>query len=484
MWTFIGSIVALLLGFILYGKFVERFFGADDSQPTPAVSKADGVDYTPMPTWKVFTIQFLNIAGLGPIFGAILGAMYGPMAYIWIVLGCIFIGATHDYFSGMLSIRHGGASIPEIVGQYLGKGFQNFLRIFTLLLLLFVGVAFVSGPAGLLANLTNGGLSVWLYVIFAYYLIATVLPVNKIIGRIYPVFGAALIIMALAIGGAMLLSSYKGTLLMPELSSGSFANWHHNPVDNILFPMMFIVISCGALSGFHSTQAPMMARTIKKESYGRYVFYGAMIAEGIVAIIWATAAMTFFGGADGLNVTMQQEGHNPAWVVNEISMAWLGSVGAVFAVIGVIACPITTGDTAFRSARLTIADVFKYDQSSIKKRLLISIPLFAVGFLLSQLEFTTIWKYLGLSNQILAVVVLWTGAMYLAQKRKQHWMLSVPATFMTVVCSTYVIVAPLKNGGLGVDLMVGIYSGALCALVAFTGFLIRVRNIRKAKISV
>ena len=477
MWTFISSIVALVLGFVFYGKFVERFFGADDSHSTPAVNKADGVDFTPMPTWKVFTIQFLNIAGLGPIFGAVLGAMYGPMAYLWIVLGCIFMGATHDYFSGMLSIRHGGASIPEIVGKYLGVGFQNFLRIFTLLLLIFVGVAFVSGPAGLLANLTGGGLSIWLYVIFAYYLVATLLPINKIIGRIYPVFGAALIIMALAIGGAMLLGNINGSLVMPELSISSFANWHHHPGENILFPMMFIVISCGALSGFHSTQAPMMARTIKKESYGRYVFYGAMIAEGIVAIIWATAAMTFFDGATGLNSAMQLDGHNPAWVVNEISVAWLGSVGAIFAIIGVIACPITTGDTAFRSARLTIADVFNYDQSSIKKRLLISIPLFGVGFLLSQLEFTTIWKYLGLSNQILAVVVLWTGAMYLAKQEKSHWMLSLPATFMTVVCTTYLLVAPLKNGGLKIDLTIGASVGILIGLGALILFLVRIRRL-------
>lgn len=477
MLTFIGAIIALVLGFVVYGKFIERFFGADDSRPTPALKKADGVDFSPMPTWKVFTIQFLNIAGLGPIFGAILGAMYGPMAYLWIVLGCIFMGATHDYFSGMLSIRHGGASIPEIVGKYLGKGFQNFLRVFTLLLLIFVGVAFVSGPAGLLANLTKGGLTIWLYVIFAYYLIATLLPINKIIGRIYPLFGAALIIMALAIAGAMLWSGLTGTVTMPELSTASFANWHHHPTENILFPMMFIVISCGALSGFHSTQAPMMARTIKKESYGRYVFYGAMIAEGIVAIIWATAAMTFFGGVEGLNGTMQMDGHNPAWVVNEISVTWLGKVGAMFAIIGVIACPITTGDTAFRSARLTIADVFKFDQSTIKKRLLISIPLFAVGFVLSQLEFTTIWKFLGLSNQVLAVVVLWTGAMYLAKQQKMHWLLSLPAMFMTVVCVSYLLVAPHKNGGLALEIDMGISIGALTSIMAMALFVWRAKQV-------
>jgi len=395
MISFITAIIVLILGFVFYGRFMERFFGADDSRPTPAVSMKDGVDFTPMPTWKVFTIQFLNIAGLGPIFGAILGAMYGPVAYIWIVLGAIFMGAVHDYFSGMLSIRNGGASIPEIVGKYLGTGFQNFLRIFSLLLLIFVGVAFVSGPAGLLATLTGGGLKIWLYAIFAYYLTATLLPINKIIGKIYPLFGIALLIMAIGVGSAIFIHGFSGDIHIPEISTASFRNMHANPTENLVYPMLFIVISCGALSGFHSTQSPMMARTIKKESYGRYVFYGAMITESVVALIWATAAMSFFGGTEGLNETISS-GHNPAWVVNEISTTWFGRVGAVFAIIGVIAAPITTGDTAFRSARLTVADVFNYKQTSLKHRLVISIPLFIVGWLLSQLEFSTIWKYLGL----------------------------------------------------------------------------------------
>ena len=478
MITFILSIVGLIAGFFLYGKFVERFFGASDQNETPALKINNGVDYVPMPTWTVFTIEFLNIAGLGPIFGAILGAMYGPMAYVWIVFGCIFMGAVHDYFSGMLSVRNQGASIPEIVGKYLGSGFQNFMRLFSLLLLIFVGVAFVSGPAELLTTLTSGGLKLWLYVIFAYYLIATLLPINKIIGRIYPLFGAALLIMAIGIAGAMIYYGFAGELTMKEISFGGLKNWHHNPTENILFPMMFIVISCGALSGFHSTQAPMMARCIKKESYGRHVFYGAMVAEGIVAIIWATAAMNFFDGPEGLNATMQMEGHNPAWVVNEISRSWLGTVGAIFAIIGVIACPITTGDTAFRSARLTIADVFHLDQSSIQKRLWVSIPLFAVGFVLSQLEFATIWKYLGLSNQVLAVVVLWAGAMYLVKVGKPHWMLSLPAVFMTSVCASYLIVAPVKNGGFFLDPAVGIPLGILLAIASFIWFLIGARKKR------
>jgi carbon starvation protein CstA len=436
-----------------------------------------------LPTWKVFTIEFLNIAGLGPIFGAILGAMYGPMAYVWIVFGCIFTGAVHDYFSGMLSIRNNGASIPEIVGKYLGAGFQNFLRLFSLLLLIFVGVAFVSGPAGLLASLTNGGLKIWLYLIFAYYLIATLLPINKIIGRIYPVFGAALLIMAVGIAGAMFYFGFTGELTIKELGVNSFKNWHRSPAENILFPMMFIVISCGALSGFHSTQAPLMARCLKKESHGRYAFYGAMVAEGIVTLIWATAAMNFFGGTGELNSTMQVDSHNPAWVVNEISRSWLGAVGAVFAIIGVIACPVTTGDTAFRSARLTIADIFKLDQSSIRKRLGVSLPLFAIGFVLSQLDFATIWKYVGLSNQVLAVIVLWTGAMYLVKTGKKHWMLSLPAAFMTVVCITYLLVAPIKNGGFFLNTNIGYSAGLFLGAGSLVLFLYRARKCRVMGIS-
>ncbi len=476
MISFITTIIILILGFIFYGRFVERFFGADDSRPTPAIEMADGVDFTPMPTWKVFTIQFLNIAGLGPIFGAILGAMYGPAAYIWIVLGAIFMGAVHDYFSGMLSIRNGGASIPEIVGKYLGTGFQNFLRIFSLILLIFVGVAFVSGPAGLLAALTDGGLSIWLYAIFAYYLIATLLPINKIIGQIYPLFGIALLVMAIGVAAAILINGTTGALHIPELTLDSFKNMHQNPTENLLYPMLFIVISCGALSGFHSTQSPMMARTIKKESYGRYVFYGAMITESVVALIWATAAMSFFDGTEGLNNAILTEGHNPAWIVNEISTTWFGKVGAVFAIIGVIAAPITTGDTAFRSARLTVADIFNYKQTSIKHRLMISIPLFAVGFLLSKLEFSTIWKYLGLSNQVLATVVLWAGAMYLAKVKKPHWMMSLPAAFMTTVTFTYLLVAPLKNGGFFIDVNIGYWIGLAGGILSMILFILKAKK--------
>ncbi|MFO7938397.1 MAG: carbon starvation CstA family protein [Bacteroidales bacterium] len=477
MITFLISITLLIAGYLVYGRFIERFFGIAPQAPTPAIKTPDGVDYIPMPLWKIFIIEFLNIAGLGPIFGAVLGALYGPMAYIWIVIGCIFMGAVHDYFSGMLSIRNGGASLPEIVGKYLGPGFQQFLRIFTILLLIFVGIAFVTGPAGLLYTFTGVGKSMWLYAIFAYYLIATLLPINKIIGRIYPFFGGALLIMAIGIGGAMVWKGVNGSLVLSELGWHSFQNFHINPDKNLLFPMMFIVISCGAISGFHSTQAPLMARCLKKEKHGRQAFYGAMVAEGIVAMIWATAAMNFFGGPEKLAEAMAIEGHNPAWVVTEISTSWLGKIGAGFAIIGVIACPITTGDTAFRSARLTIADVFKFSQGALKNRLIVSIPLFIVGFALSQMTFATIWKYLGLSNQILAVIVLWTAAMYLVKKGKPHWYLSIPALFLTVVCITYMLVAPHINGGLALPTQYGYPLGLGTGIFILVLFLVRTRKV-------
>ncbi len=455
MWTFILSIAILVFGYFIYGKFIERFFGADPKHKTPAYTKQDGVDFVPMKSWKVFMIQFLNIAGLGPIFGAILGAAYGPWAYVWIVLGCIFFGSVHDYFSGMLSIRNGGASLPELVGKYLGMPVQQILRVFTILLLIFVGVAFVTGPAGLLESLTSGGKVLWLYVIFAYYLIATLLPINKIIGKIYPVFGAALLFMAVSIAGMMLFKGFSGELEMIEIGKSTLKNWHHLPEKNLLYPMMFIVISCGAISGFHATQSPMMARCLKNENQGRKIFYGAMIAEGIVAIIWATAAMNYFGGVDALNSTLAEHGNNAAWVVDEISRSWLGKTGAIFAIIGVIALPISTGDTAFRSARLTAADMFKIKQKSISSRLLVSLPLFVIGFILSQLDFATVWKYLGLSNQILASFVLWTGAMYLKEEKKFHWILSVPAFVMSTICATYFLVAPNLSGGLQLSPSIG-----------------------------
>ena len=447
MLTFIISIGLLIVAYFTYGKFVERFFGASSAIATPVKRLADGVDYHELKPWRIFVIQFLNIAGLGPIFGAILGAAYGPMAYVWIVIGCIFMGATHDYFSGMLSIRHDGTSLPDIVGKYLGNNVRKFMTFFTGFLLLAVGVSFVNGPADLLGNLTNMSMTPWLYVIFAYYILATLLPIDKIIGKIYPFMGLALIFMAVAVGGYLLYGGFTGKLYLEELTFDTMKNMHADPANNILFPMLFIVISCGAISGFHATQSPMMARCMTDEKYGRPIFYGAMISEGIVAMIWATAAMAYFGGAEGLNAAAEA-GKTPAIIVDVICNSWLGRLGAIIAIVGVVVCPITSGDTAFRSMRLIIADALKFNQKPIKNRLIVSVPIFVVAYLLCNVDFSTIWKYVGIGNQVLATITLWTAATYLAKKGKAHWMMSLPATFLSIVCTTYFLIAPYKVGGL------------------------------------
>lgn len=434
MVSFLLSIVALVLGYFFYSKVVEKAFGIDESIETPAIRMADGVDFVEMPMWKVFLIQFLNIAGLGPIFGAIMGALWGPAAFIWIVLGSIFAGGVHDYFSGMLSVRHDGASIPEVVGVYLGSGFKNFMRGFSVLVLVLVGVVFLTGPAGLLAGLTPAFLtkSVWVYIIFGYYILATLVPVDKLIGKIYPIFGICLLFMAIGVGGGILF----GDFTIPEIT---LANLH--PKDLPMWPLMFVTIACGAISGFHATQSPMMARCISSEKQGRSVFYGAMIAEGIVALIWAAAAMTFFGSTGALADYMAANG-GQGGVVTIISNTLLGKVGGVLAILGVIAAPITSGDTAFRSARLTIADLLKYKQEPIKNRLMLTLPLFVIAFALTKIDFNIIWRYFAWSNQTLAMIVLWTAAMYLSLRKQFHWIATVPATFMTAVSITYIMIAP------------------------------------------
>ncbi len=472
MVTFLAAIAALVLGYLIYGRFVDRFFGADGSRKTPAVTMTDGVDYKPLPTWKIFVIQFLNIAGLGPIFGAIMGAAYGPLAYLWIVFGCIFMGAVHDYFSGMLSIRNGGVNMPSVVGRYLGNGFKWAMTILTCFLLLAIGVSFVTGPADLIASMTGIGKNIWLYVIFAYYILATMLPIDKIIGSIYPFMGAALLFMAIGVGIAMIAGDIGGSLTMQELTADSFRNFHADPQDNILVPMLFIVISCGAISGFHSTQSPLMARCLKSERHARPVFYGAMIAEGIVAMIWATAAMTFFGGPEGLNRAASEgimiDGVltkvTPAIAVNMICNSWLGKVGAIVAIIGVVICPLTSGDTAFRSLRLTIADIIKSDQKPVMRRIYICIPIFIVAYMCCMLDFSTIWKYVGIANQTLATFILWTASAYLIRSGKPHWITSVPASFLTFVCVSYFIMAPHINGGLHLSPVAGYVTGTAAGI--------------------
>lgn len=467
MLTFIISLVMLIAGYFIYGRFVERCFGIDASASTPATQFNDGIDYVPMPAGRIFMIQFLNIAGLGPIFGAILGALYGPIAFLWIVLGCIFAGAVHDYFSGMLSLRHKGVSIPEIVGHYLGNGFKQFMRVFSVALLLLVGVVFILGPAKILTGLTGEFISVgafgtndfWLVVIFVYYIIATILPVDKIIGKVYPLFGGSLIIMA----GGLLVAMAVCHAPIPNLTAETFRNLHGEAATHPLYPMLFITIACGAISGFHSTQSPMMARCLKNERQGRRIFYGAMIAEGIVALIWAAAAMSFFGGTGELNNAMAEHGNNAAWAVKEICNSWMGQLGGALAILGVVACPVTSGDTAFRSARLIIADFTKMNQKLISRRLLISLPLFAGAWEITRLNFSVIWRYFGFSNQTLATIVLWMAAMYMIKHNKPHWIATIPATFMTAVCFTYILIAPE-----GFDLCTAIAypSGVMAALLA------------------
>ncbi|KUK78697.1 MAG: Carbon starvation protein A [Proteiniphilum acetatigenes] len=440
MITFLISLAILLAGYIFYSKYLERLMEVDPNRPTPAVSMSDGVDFVPMPWWRVLLIQFLNIAGLGPIFGAIAGALWGPVAFVWIVLGTVFAGAVHDYFSGMLSVRHNGLSITEIIGIYLGNITKQVMRVFTVVLLVLVGVVFISGPAGILANLTPDSLHFrfWVWAIFIYYILATMLPIDKIIGKIYPIFGLALVFMALSLIVALIVKGYT----LPELTAENWQNFHYDKAKFPIFPMLFITIACGAISGFHATQSPLMARCIGNETEGRRVFYGAMVIEGVVALIWAAISMSFFGGMRELGEVMVAQNGNAAWVVNEISNSLLGKFGAILAILGVVAAPITSGDTAFRSARLTIGDLLRFNQKPIKNRLIITIPLFAIGFMLTKINFDVIWRYFAWSNQTLATVVLWTITVYLLQKKKPYWITLLPALFMTSVVTTYIMLAP------------------------------------------
>ena len=464
----------MLLGYIFYSRFIERFAEVDATRATPAYSLKDGVDYVPLPWWRIFLIQFLNIAGLGPIFGAVAGAMWGPVAFIWIVLGSVFAGAVHDYFSGMLSIKHKGLSITEIVGIYLGNGTKQFMRGFTVLLMVLVGTVFIMGPAKILSGLTPGFISMtfWVWVVFIYYLLATMLPINKIIGRIYPIFGLSLLFMAVGLIIALFVKGYH----IPELNLANLQNYHINANQFPIFPMLFITIACGAISGFHATQSPLMARCITNEKYGRRVFYGAMISEGVVALIWAAISMSFFGGIRELNEVMTANSGNAAFIVNEISNSLLGKIGGVLALLGVVAAPITSGDTAFRSARLIVADFLNYKQEPIKNRLLVSIPLFAIGFLLTQIDFSIIWRYFAWANQTLATIVLWTITVYLVTQKKTPWITLLPALFMTMVISTYLLLAP---EGFKLPEIIAYPLGIVITLVALIIFILFFRKTKK-----
>ena len=456
MITFCISLVLLILGYLFYGKFVEKVFGPDD-RITPALRINDGVDYILLPSWKIFMIQFLNIAGTGPIFGAIMGAKFGPAAYLWIVFGCIFAGATHDYLSGMLSIRNNGAGLPELVGKYLGNGVKNVMLVFTVLLLGLVGAVFVKSPADILTSMFDNGM-LWIVLIFAYYIIATMMPVDKIIGKIYPIFAFSLLFMAAALMVVLFVRWYD----IPELwetgvvSLGKLT--HPDSFKDDLFPALFITIACGAISGFHATQSPLMARCMKNEHLGRPIFYGSMITEGIVALIWATVASYFFYGkpAPGYELmAAAKDGYltSAPVVVNLVCNDWLGVAGGILAMLGVVAAPITSGDTALRSARLIIADWLHMEQKTIAKRLSISIPLFlaTMGLLIWQMEnasgFNVLWGYFGWANQALSVFTLWTLTVYLAKNRPAYfWVTLIPALFMTAVCTSFIVISKTALG--------------------------------------
>lgn len=471
MIQFIIGIIVLIVGYFIYGKVVDDHFGVDDSIDTPAIRLEDGIDFVPMSWQRIFLIQLLNIAGLGPIFGAVQGALFGPMAFVWIALGSVFAGGVHDYYSGMLSMRHDGQSISEIVGIYLGEGARKIMRVFSVVLLILVGTVFMSGPANLMANIKLFGLgsvNIWLAIVFVYYFLATIIPVDKLIGKIYPLFGLALLVMAFGIGTMIVVKGYQ----LPAFTTASL-----HPAGLPIWAILFTTIACGAISGFHATQSPMMARCMPKEKYGRKVFYGSMIAEGVIAMIWAAAAMVFFDGIPGLQDALANGG-GPGGVVNTISTSLLGPIGGVLAMIGVIICPITSGDTAFRSARLTIADAVKFDQGPIKKRLTLAIPLFVIAFGLTRIDFNIIWRYFAWSNQTLAMIVLWAAAAYLVKNNKSHWMTSIPATFMTAVSVTYLLQAP---EGFRLSTTIAYPVGAIAAVAALAFFIMKIKSNTTAK---
>lgn len=478
MITFAICLVILIAGYFVYGKIIERVVQPTD-KPTPALLHPDGVDYIPMPGWKIFMIQFLNIAGLGPIFGAIMGAQFGTASYIWIVIGTIFAGATHDYLSGMLSLRNNGETLPDTVGRYLGLTTKQVMRIFTVVLLILVGAVFVSGPAGLLAGLTpkHFDATFWIIVIFVYYILATLLPIDKIIGKIYPLFAFALLFMAL---GILIMLFYKHPQL-PEITDGFGENY----TGLAIFPMMFVSIACGAISGFHATQSPLMARCMTHEKQGRPIFYGAMVAEGIVALIWAAAA-TYFFKENGISHILDGKEvlYTGADVASAISKDWLGVFGGFLAILGIIAAPISTGDTALRSARIMVADMFKIEQRSVSKRLLISIPIFLItmGILLFSIKdkegFNIIWRYFAWSNQTLSVFTLWALTVYLTRNKKPYLLTLIPALFMTAVCVSYICVAP---EGVGLPEAVSYSIGGVCVVISAVWYILWKRKFNREK---
>ncbi|AAP95328.1 carbon starvation protein CstA [[Haemophilus] ducreyi] len=509
LWFFF-CVAMLLVGYFIYGKVVERIFTINPQKMTPAHAMSDGVDYMPMSKTKIWLIQLLNIAGTGPIFGPILGALYGPVAMLWIVLGCIFAGAVHDYFSGMLSVRNGGATMPVLAGKYLGRPVKVFINIMALLLLLLVGVVFVASPAQLMATITMdvlGGtsgalqlndaetvhqslqttgltvwgmdkatiISVWTLIIFCYYILATLLPVDKIIGRIYPLFGALLLFMSIGMVYGLVSAHFSAQdpidFFRTINADGQGLTWEKFTQnfqvkgDVPIWPLLFLTISCGALSGFHATQSPLMARCANNESDGRFIFYGAMITEGLIALVWCTVGLSFYENPQMLQDAISAG--SPSKVVYDSSLHFLGFIGGIFAVLGVVVLPITSGDTAFRAARLQLAEIFKIEQRSLTKRLMIAIPLFTLGFIVSKIDFSVLWRYFTWANQTTAMIMLWTAAAYLYRYKKFHWVCSIPAWFITTVCSTYLFYNKI---GFGLDYQLSVYLGFATTIICIVMF--------------
>lgn len=479
MTSFLIALAVLIGGYFIYGLVCSRIFGVDPKRPVPSETRRDGVDFVPLPTWKVFLIQFLNIAGLGPIFGAIMGVMFGPAAFLWIVIGTIFGGAVHDFMSGMMSIRSGGDSLPELVGRELGPSIKQTMRVVSVVLLILVGAVFVINPADLLAGMTPDSLdrTFWIGAIFLYYILATLLPIDKLIGNFYPLFGLALLFMAAGLLYVLLFGGHP----IPDGFAEGIYNRRADPAATPIFPMMFVSIACGAISGFHATQSPMMARCLKNERLARPIFYGAMVAEGIVALIWAAAAITFTGGYGELADYMAQHGGKPATLVNDISISWLGSVGGILALLGVIAAPITTGDTALRSARLIAADFMHFDQKPILKRLAVSLPIFALCFAVMLIDFNVLWRYFAWVNQTLAVFTLWAVTVYLARHRKAYIVSLIPALFMTMVSVSYILFAPSPEG-FGLGLFVALTCAAVVGLVTLSLFIRYLTLLRSGRL--
>lgn len=509
LWFFF-CVAVLVLGYFVYGKIIEKIFVINPKRQTPAYSMTDGVDYMPMSKTKIWLIQLLNIAGTGPIFGPILGALYGPVAMLWIVIGCIFAGAVHDYFCGMLSIRNGGATMPNLAGKFLGRPVKLFINVMALILLLLVGVVFVASPAQLLATITmdvagatqgtmelgdveaikqavaSGGvtvwgmdkatvISVWTVIIFGYYILATLLPVDKIIGRIYPFFGALLLFMSVGMVYGLVSAHLSVTdpidFFRTVNADGQGLTWEKFTQnfqvkgDVPIWPLLFLTISCGALSGFHATQTPLMARCAQNESEGRFIFYGAMITEGVIALVWCMVGLAFYESPQALQDAIAAG--SPSKVVYDSSLHFLGFIGGIFAVLGVVVLPITSGDTAFRAARLQLAEIFNLDQRSFAKRLYIAIPLFVIGFIVSKVDFSVLWRYFTWANQMTAMVMLWTAAGYLYRYKKFHWVCSIPAWFITTVCATYLAYNKI---GFGLDYQLSVYIGLAITVVCIICF--------------